>query len=111
MGPRWPYWQLFEILQLHLLRRHAEALKEVQLFIARADLDPSHNANDLYFQTYAKWLGATAFSALFPGMDRPSSLTFDPSAVPLDRVSSRWRRTFLMTVHPDSPDNPFNRSN
>jgi hypothetical protein len=107
-GPR-TSWSLFEVLQLSLLKRHAETLRGAIVLVDQLAAKDGLSANERYFLSFARWAGAAAFHRLFPATPLPKKLEQDFSSFRLADVQLRWKRTFALLIHPDwvAPPRPI----
>ncbi|MBT9446206.1 MAG: hypothetical protein IV086_10945 [Hyphomonadaceae bacterium] len=94
-------WKLAEIYELSLLEKHAEAYNSVSEFLASIGAAFALTTTQAYFRGFAQWCGSMAFRSLFPTQTIPRDLQIDFQSIPLIGVSSRWKRAFPLTCHPD----------
>jgi hypothetical protein len=94
------HWRLFEVLQLSLLQRHAETLREAVAYVEKAKSRGVTTADQRYLLCFARWCGSVAFGELFPASAKPEALAFDLQSFAIEDVAPRWKRMFPMRVHP-----------
>ena len=91
--------RLFAILQLSLLKKHDEVLKESAPLIESLEAS-SRTPNNLYLVSFAKWHRAMSADASYPLDWKPPYLEPDVS-FSLRHVSPTLRRTFPLPIHPE----------